>query len=70
MYGDDVLKNDRLIAEAAREAGVASPLLDVCHALFAEAVALGYGAEDMVAVRVALEARTDALRGPVPAFGR
>lgn len=59
----DVLKNNRLIAEAARAAGVASPLLDVCHALFAETVAQGHGAEDMVAVLHALEARTAALTG-------
>lgn len=57
----DVLKNNRLIAEAARAAGVASPLLDVCHALFAETVRLGYGHEDMVAVLRAVEARTDGL---------
>ncbi|MFE0404485.1 NAD(P)-dependent oxidoreductase [Streptomyces nigra] len=56
----DVLKNNRLIAEAAREAEVASPLLDVCHALFGETVAQGHGTEDMVAVLRALEARTDA----------
>ena len=55
----DVLKNNRLIAEAAREAGVASPLLDVCHALYGETVEQGYGGEDMVAVVHALEARTE-----------
>ncbi|MFF8593748.1 NAD(P)-dependent oxidoreductase [Streptomyces sp. NPDC015220] len=54
----DVLKNNRLIAEAARASGIASPLLDVCHALFEETVTLGHGAEDMVAVLRALEART------------
>jgi 3-hydroxyisobutyrate dehydrogenase len=53
----DVLMNNRLIAEAARRAGVASPLLDACHALFAESVALGHGASDMVAVLRAIEAR-------------
>ncbi|WP_043622434.1 NAD(P)-dependent oxidoreductase [Nonomuraea candida] len=58
----DVLKNNRLIAEAARASGVASPLLDVCHALFAETLALGHGALDMAAVVRALEARTDASR--------
>ncbi|TFE53383.1 NAD(P)-dependent oxidoreductase [Streptomyces sp. ICN441] len=58
----DVLKNNRLIAEAARKSGLASPLLDVCHALFGEAVALGHGASDMVAVLRAVEARTDAER--------
>jgi 3-hydroxyisobutyrate dehydrogenase len=54
----DVLKNNRLIAEAARAADLASPLLDVCHALYEETVARGHGAEDMVAVLHALEART------------
>ncbi|MWA15649.1 NAD(P)-binding domain-containing protein [Streptomyces sp. BA2] len=55
----DVLKNNQLIAEAARKAGLASPLLDVCHTLFDETVTQGHGGEDMVAVLRALEARTD-----------
>ncbi|EPH45180.1 NAD(P)-dependent oxidoreductase [Streptomyces aurantiacus] len=55
----DVLMNNRLVAEAARSSGVASPLLDVCHALFADTVALGHGGLDMVAVLRAIEARTD-----------
>ncbi len=54
----DVLKNSRLIANAARTAGVASPLLDACDDLLAETVALGHGAADMVAVVRAIEART------------
>lgn len=54
----DVLKNNRLIAAAAREAGLASPLLDVCHALFTETVAMGHGDGDMVSVLHAIEART------------
>jgi 3-hydroxyisobutyrate dehydrogenase len=58
----DVLKNNRLIAEAARASGVASPLLDACHALFGETSAQGRDAEDMVAVARALEARTAADR--------
>ncbi|GAQ51922.1 NAD(P)-dependent oxidoreductase [Streptomyces acidiscabies] len=57
----DVLKNNRLIAEAARKAGVASPLLDVCHALFGEAVEQGHGGEDMVAVVRAIEKRSAAV---------
>ncbi|MFF4657892.1 NAD(P)-dependent oxidoreductase [Streptomyces sp. NPDC001381] len=61
----DVLKNNRLIAGAARKAGLASPLLDVCHALFDETVAQGHGAEDMVAVLHALETRT--ATSPTPA---
>ena len=59
----DVLVNNELVAAAARAAGMATPALDVSHALFAEAVAQGHGAEDMVAVIRALEARTAAPRG-------
>jgi len=55
----NVLENNRLIAEAAREAGAASPLLDVCHALYGEALDLGLGTDDMVAVLRAIEARTE-----------
>ncbi|MEV3973037.1 NAD(P)-dependent oxidoreductase [Streptomyces sp. NPDC050698] len=61
----DVLKNNRLIAAAARRTDLASPLLDVCHALYEEAVRQGHGDEDMVAVLHALEARTAGT--PVPA---
>ncbi|MFE6822324.1 NAD(P)-dependent oxidoreductase [Streptomyces sp. NPDC057690] len=59
----DVLKNNRLIADAARACGLASPLLDTCHALFEETVALGHGGADMVAVLHALEARSDGGHG-------
>jgi 3-hydroxyisobutyrate dehydrogenase len=62
----DVLKNNRLVAEAARRSSVASPLLDVCHALFHETVALGYGGSDMVAVLRAIEARTGLVGGRTP----
>jgi 3-hydroxyisobutyrate dehydrogenase len=55
----NVLENTRLIAEAARKANLASPLLDACHALYAETVALGHGQSDMAAVVRAIEARTD-----------
>jgi 3-hydroxyisobutyrate dehydrogenase len=55
----DVLMNNRLVAEAARAAGVASPLLDVCHALYGETEASGHGGLDMAAVVMAIEARTD-----------
>lgn len=57
----DVLKNNRLIAEAARRANLASPLLDACYALFGEADTLGNGASDMVAVIRAIEARSERL---------
>lgn len=53
----DVLKNNRLIAQAARSAGIASPLLDVCHALFGETLAQGHGADDMAAVVRAIQTR-------------
>lgn len=55
----NVLDNTRLIAEGARKSDLASPLLDVCHALYAETEALGHGQSDMVAVIRAIEARTD-----------
>lgn len=54
----DVLKNSRLVAEAARSAGIASPLLDASHALYGETEALGLGTSDMVAVIRAIEQRT------------
>ncbi|MEJ1961299.1 MAG: NAD(P)-dependent oxidoreductase [Gammaproteobacteria bacterium] len=54
----DVLKNNELVAEAARRAHIASPLLDVCHVLFRETLQLGHGQADMVAVVHAIEART------------
>lgn len=57
----DVLKNNRLVAEAARMAAIASPLLDVCHELFRETADLGHGSEDMVAVVKAIEFRTSTL---------
>jgi 3-hydroxyisobutyrate dehydrogenase len=54
----DVQKNVRLVTEASRKAGLASPLLDVCEALYGEAAALGYGQSDMVAVIHAIAARS------------
>lgn len=58
----NVLYNNRLIAAAARAAGVASPLLDVCHTLFGETEDLGLGGTDMAAVIQAIEQRTSARR--------
>ncbi|MEX0172506.1 NAD(P)-dependent oxidoreductase [Streptomyces sp. LMG1-1-1.1] len=57
----DVLKNNQLLTQAARVAHLASPLLDVCHALYGETVARGHGGEDMAAVVRALEARSDSV---------
>ncbi|HWL89616.1 MAG TPA: NAD-binding protein, partial [Polyangiaceae bacterium] len=57
----NVLENNHLIAAAAREAGIASPLLDVCHTLFGETQALGLAGADMIAVIRAIEQRTAAV---------
>jgi 3-hydroxyisobutyrate dehydrogenase len=64
----DVLMNNRLIAEAARKAQLASPLLDVCHSLFGETVALGNGRYDMAAVLRAIETRTETAERVAPAL--
>jgi 3-hydroxyisobutyrate dehydrogenase len=54
----DVLYNNELVAQAARASGAATPLLDACHQLFAEAEALGHGGLDMIGVIHALAARS------------
>ncbi len=46
----DVLMNNRLIIEAARDGGLASPLLDACELLYAETAGVGHGEADMAAV--------------------
>lgn len=58
----NVLENVQLISGAARGAGAASPLLDVCLALFTETSALGFADSDMIAVIRAIEHRTSALQ--------
>ncbi|KQR81658.1 2-hydroxy-3-oxopropionate reductase [Burkholderia sp. Leaf177] len=57
----DVLMNNKLVADEARRSRLASPLLDVCHALYGETQALGFGYADMIAVIRAIEARSDTL---------
>lgn len=54
----DVLKNSRLVAQAARDAAIASPLIDICCELYRETEAMGLDNEDMVAVIRAIERRT------------
>jgi 3-hydroxyisobutyrate dehydrogenase len=54
----NVLENNRLIAAAARQSNIASPLLDACYALYQETLALGHGEADMIAVLKAIEARS------------
>jgi 3-hydroxyisobutyrate dehydrogenase len=61
----DGLKNNRLIAEAARAANLASPLLDICHTLFKETLALGHGQDDIATIIRAMEARTQRERSPL-----
>ncbi|MBE1579919.1 NAD(P)-dependent oxidoreductase [Amycolatopsis roodepoortensis] len=53
----NVLANVELIAAAARQAGLDLPLIEASRALYAETARLGFGAEDMVAVIRALDAR-------------
>ena len=53
----DVLKNSRLTTDAARKAMIATPVLDVCEALYREAVARGDGRLDMAGVIGAIAAR-------------
>lgn len=57
----DVLMNNRLVAAAARDRRLATPLLDACHELYEETVALGHGEHDMAAVVRAIERRTAGL---------
>ncbi|NLS15156.1 NAD(P)-dependent oxidoreductase [Rhizobium sp. P40RR-XXII] len=57
----DAFNSTSLIAEAARAAGMASPVLDLCRMLYGESVELGNGRLDMMSVVVAIEARTSAL---------
>lgn len=57
----DAFNSTRLIADAARAAGLASPLLDLASDLYGESVNLGHGRLDMASVLEAIEARTDAL---------
>ncbi|SFW26138.1 NAD(P)-dependent oxidoreductase [Luteibacter sp. UNCMF366Tsu5.1] len=54
----DVLKNNRLIVEAAQGAGIAVPQMDACVRLYAETEGLGFGSDDMIAVVRAIEKRT------------
>lgn len=56
----DVLKNSHLVVAAARDAAIASPLMDVCLSLYRETEALGLGDDDMIAVIRAIERRTAA----------
>ena len=54
----DVLKNSRLVTHAARKAAIATPVLDVCEALYREAAERGDGGLDMAGVIGAIAARS------------
>lgn len=58
----DVLKNANLVVDAARERLVAATLMEPSAQLYAEALALGHGGDDMAAVVSAYRARTAAMR--------
>lgn len=60
----DVLKNCRLVTSAAGAAGAAAPLMAASEELYAEAVAAGHGADDMIGVVASLRRRTGAHRSP------
>jgi 3-hydroxyisobutyrate dehydrogenase len=55
----DVLQNNRFIVDAARTAGIATPLTDVCLDLYTETEDLGLGGIDMAGVVHAIERRTE-----------
>ena len=57
----DGCNSTRLIADAAREAHIATSLIDVCRQLYEETVALGHGSSDMISVIHAIEARSNSL---------
>jgi 3-hydroxyisobutyrate dehydrogenase len=57
----DAYNSTTLIANAARAAGIASPLLDVSRELYGESVELGNDRLDMMSVLGAIEARTECL---------
>ncbi|MGY5050009.1 NAD(P)-dependent oxidoreductase [Streptomyces sp. 900105755] len=61
----DAYANTRLIADAARAAGIATPMLDLSSELYGESVRLGNARLDMSSVLTAIEARTDTAPPPV-----
>ncbi len=53
----DVFKNNRLITAAARDRSAPAPLMAVCHDLYRDVVAAGFGHEDMAGVLRAYDGR-------------
>lgn len=60
----DAYNSTRLIANAARQASIATPLLDAASNLYGESVELGNGREDMISVIKAIEARSSGIVTP------
>jgi 3-hydroxyisobutyrate dehydrogenase len=54
----DGCNSTRLITNAARDAHIATSLMNVCRQLYEETVGLGHGSNDMIAVIRAIEARS------------
>lgn len=46
----NVIETNRLIAEAAREAGIRAPLMETCLGLYRQAMAIGLDQSDMISV--------------------
>jgi 3-hydroxyisobutyrate dehydrogenase len=57
----DGCNSTRLITNAARDAHIATSLIDVCRQLYEETVVLGHGSSDMISVIRAIEARSNRL---------
>lgn len=55
----DVLKNADLVVQATRNAGAASPIIDICADLYRQSTESGWGRLDMVAVVKAYQERSD-----------
>ncbi|KAA5606551.1 NAD(P)-dependent oxidoreductase [Roseospira marina] len=62
----DVLKNSRLVVEAARAAGTAHPLMALCAGLYEATEAMGAHEQDMIAVIRAFEAQAASASPPSP----
>src|SRR5262249_36185653 len=60
-FARDGCNSTRLITNAARDARIATSVMDVCRQLYEETVALGHGDDDMISVIRAIEARSDSL---------
>jgi hypothetical protein len=57
----DGCNSTRLITNAARDAHMATGLMDACRELYKETVTFGHGRSDMISVIRAIEARSDSL---------